>query len=143
MIEYVILGSIVTVAVAGTFIAKMWLKTDEYSGKLKKNMERYVAELEEENKHLTKSINAMKRGAKIAEEDLDNPIDAIQALIPQFEHLVPAKFKPFLRDPKILEYATKMISEHPEEAKKLLSNFVSKKGRNNELVPDEEAAMSV
>lgn len=129
----VILGSVVSVSVAGVMIAKLWLKPDEYAGKLKKTMDNYVAELEDDNKHLQKQINAMKKGAKISEDQLDSPVEAIATLIPQFEHLVPAKFKPFLRDPKLMEYVTKMIQEHPEEAKKLLSNFVSKKGVNKEL----------
>jgi hypothetical protein len=115
------------------FVAKMALKPDIYTGKLKKNMDRYVDELEDENKHLIKQMNAMKKGARISKDDLENPSEAIASLIPQFEHLVPAKFKPFLRDPKLMEYATKMITENPEAAKKILSNFVSKTGANKAL----------
>ena len=118
---------------AGVLIAKMFLKTDEYSGKMKRNMEKYVNELEDDNKYLTKQMNAMKKGVKISESDAEDPMSAIGAILPQIEHLVPAKFKPFLRDPKLMQFAGKMIQDNPEAAKKLLSNFVSKKGRNEAL----------
>lgn len=141
MLEFIILGIVGVVTVGSVIIAKMYLKPDEYSGKLKRNMERYVAELEEDNKVLVKQMNAMKKGARISEEDLNDPLQAIGALLPQFEHLVPAKFKPFLRDPKAMEFIAGIIKEHPEEAKKLLQNFVSKKGRNDALAqPDSEAS---
>lgn len=149
MIEYVIITGIGCCSVASVLIAKMWLKPDNYAGKLKKNMDRYVAELEDDNKHLVKTINAMKKGARIDEKDLDNPIDAIQSLIPQFEHLVPAKFKPFLRDPKLMEYAATIIKENPDAAKKMLSNFVGKAGKGNKDLAtlgedtDESAKISV
>ena len=140
-----ILGIICIVSVSSVIIAKMYLKPDEYSGKLKRNMEKYVQELEEDNKYLTKQMNAMKKGAKISEDDLQDPIGAIGALLPQFEHLVPAKFKPFLRDPKLMEVAGKLIQENPEAAKKVLSTFVSKKGRNKQLeeVTNDEAVFEV
>ena len=128
-----LLGVSIAGLAAACYIAKMWLKPDKYAGKLKKNLDRYVDEIEEENKILIKQMNAMKKGAKISKEQLDTPIDAIHALIPQFEHLVPAKFKPFLRDPKLMEYVTKMITENPDAAKKILSNFVSKSGANKAL----------
>jgi hypothetical protein len=137
-----IIGTVGALLALG-YVAKIALKGDEYSKKLKKSMDRYIAELEDENKVLQKSMNAMKKGAKISKDDLDNPLGAIQSLIPQFEHLVPAKFKPFLRDPKLMEYATKMISENPEAAKKILSNFVSKGGANKELAGEEDGAISV
>jgi hypothetical protein len=130
---------------AGTvgYVAKMALKPDIYTGKLKKNMDRYVDELEDENKHLIKTMNAMKKGARISKDDLENPMGAIQSLLPQFEHLVPAKFKPFLRDPKLMEYVTKMITENPEAAKKILSNFVSKSGANKALTEEKETVESI
>jgi hypothetical protein len=124
------------VSVSAVLVAKMHLKTDEYSGKMKKNMEKYVAELEDDNKYLTKQMNAMKKGVKISESDMEDPIGAIGAMLPQIEHLVPAKFKPFLRDPKLMQFASKMIQDNPDAAKKLLSKFVSKKGRNEVLAGD-------
>ena len=45
---------------AGVLIAKMFLKTDEYSGKMKRNMEKYVNELEDDNKYLTKQMKKNK-----------------------------------------------------------------------------------
>lgn len=125
-------------ATAACFIAKMYLQPSRYEGKMKKKMDEYVAELEDDNKYLTKQINAMKKGAKISESDLENPINAIQALIPQFEHLVPAKFKPFLRDPAIMEYVAKLVQENPDKAKELLSKFVSKSGQNKQLMEGQE-----
>ena len=129
------------VAVSVILVARMHLKTDEYSGKMKRNMEKYVGELEDDNKYLTKQMNAMKKGVKISESDMDDPINAISSMLPQLEHLVPAKFKPFLRDPKLLQFASKMIQDNPEAAKKLLSNFVSKKGRNDVLAGSSDEAV--
>lgn len=129
-----ILAIVVPVSVTGCVVAKYWLKPDKYAGKLKKNMEEYIMDLEDENKSLKKTMNAMKKGAKISEEDLNDPVGAIGALIPQFEHLVPAKLKPFLRDPKMLQMATNYIKENPEQAKAILKNFVSKGGKNKELM---------
>ncbi len=129
------------VSVSAILIARMCLKTDEYSGKMKRNMEKYVTELEEDNKYLTKQMNAMKKGVKISSEDMDDPISAIGAMLPQLEHLVPAKFRPFLRDPKLMQFASKMIQDNPEAAKKLLSNFVSKKGRNDVLAGSSDEAV--
>jgi hypothetical protein len=145
MLEVVIPIVVGTVTVGGVLIAKMFLKTDEYSGKMKRNMEKYVSELEDDNKYLTKQMNAMKKGVKISEDDAQDPMSAIGAILPQIEHLVPAKFKPFLRDPKLMQYATKMITENPEAAKKLLSSFVSKKGRNETLAgtTSDEAVLEV
>lgn len=139
-----ILGSISVLGGVVAYVAKMWLKPDEFAGKLKKNMVQYVSELEEDNKILRKKMNAMKKGVSLSPEDAEDPMSAISALLPQFEHLVPAKFKPFLRDPQLMQYATKMIKENPEAAKNIINKFVSKKGTNTELAGNtEETQMSV
>ena len=138
-----ILAIIGPCSVTGCIIAKYWLKPDKYAGKLKKNMEEYIMDLEDENKILKKSMNAMKKGAKISESDLEDPVGALGTLLPQFEHLVPAKLKPLLRDPKMLQMAAEYIKSNPEAAKSILKNFVSKGGKNKELMGEDASSEEV
>lgn len=138
-----VLAIVLPLSVMGCIIAKYMLKSDEYTGKMKKRMDELINDLEYENKHLTKQMNAMKKGAKISESDLEDPVGALGALLPQFEHLVPAKLKPLLRDPKMLQMAAEYIKSNPEAAKSILKNFVSKGGKNKELMGEDASSEEV
>lgn len=134
---YLVLAIVLPISGMAGYIAKKYLEPSSYAGKTKRLMDDYIKELEVDNKSLQKQINAMKRGAKISEEDMSDPENAIMKLIPQFEHLVPKSMKPLLRDPQLVKTAMTLYKENPEAAKKLLGQFVSKKGVNKELIADE------
>lgn len=124
----------VVLPVSGTvaFIARLALNPDQVDSKLKKKYQEYIKELEDDNKYLEGMLKRMKIGPKLDESLLDDPKNAILSLASQFEHLLPAKLKPLLRDPKILQMALEFYQKDPEKAKGLLMNFVGKSRGSSE-----------
>lgn len=121
-----ILAIILPVSGAACFIARLALNPNQIDQKMTQKHLKYIKELEDDNKYLEGMLKRSKVGPKLDESMLDDPKNAILSLATQFEGLLPAKLKPLLRDPKLLNIALDFYKKDPEKAKQLLSQFVGK-----------------
>ena len=99
----------------------------------------FIAELEAENKKLRGKVNAAKKPIQIEEYDESNPMGAISELISGLSPLLPAAVRPFLSNKSVLEGAEKLLKEHPDEIKNVLSKLVNKKS-NGKADPQQEVS---
>ena len=135
MYEIIILISVVTAGIAGIIITRNVFGSDQIHGKIKNRYKSYIADLEADNKKLNGKLNKMKQGVSISKDEFDeeNPLGSIGALVQQISPMLPKSIRPFLSDPKLMQYAEKMIQENPEKLKEIISKFVTK-GKKDETV---------
>jgi len=117
---------VLTICISAVLTSKFALKPDSLSTRKKAEYEKYIQEQDKEIASLESYIKRMKQGPKITDEEANDPKEALLSLIPQLEHLVPAKLKPLLRDPKLVEFGLKLYDEHPEQFRNILSKFIGK-----------------
>ena len=135
MYEIIILISVVSAGIAGIIITRNVFGSDQIHGKLKNRYISYIADLEADNKKLNGKLNQLKKGLTLSKDEFDaeNPLGSIGALIQQISPMLPKSIRPFLSDPKLMQYAEKMIQENPEKLKEIISKFVTK-GKKDETV---------
>jgi len=89
-----------------------------------------IDELEEEARHWKGKYAGRLKTPQIEGEFNLSDSSSVQSLIgsilPKLGSLLPKDLQGLASDPKIVEYAMKLYQEHPEEAKKLFSKFISK-----------------
>jgi hypothetical protein len=127
--EVIILSSVVVGGSVAIMFARHSTRNNPLNTKERNRYLNYIADLESENKKLKGKVNQAKKPVSIDEFDEDNPMGAISELIQVLTPILPASVRPFLANPNVLKGAQKLIEEHPEEIKNVLSKFVSKNGK--------------
>tara|TARA_R110002020_G_scaffold76489_1_gene193825 strand:+ start:134 stop:586 length:453 start_codon:yes stop_codon:yes gene_type:complete len=100
---------------------------NEINTKIKNRLYSHIQDVEKENKQLKGKVNRMKQPLSIKEYDEENPMGAISELISGLSPILPASVRPFLSNPGVIKGAEKLLQEHPEEIKNVLSKLVNKK----------------
>ena len=100
---------------------------NEINTKIKNRLYSHIQDVEKENKQLKGKVNRMKQPLSIKEFDEENPMGAISELISGLAPILPASVRPFLSNPSVIKGAEKLLKEHPEELKNVLSKLVTKK----------------
>lgn len=100
---------------------------NEINTKIKNRLYGHIQDIEKENKQLKGKVNRMKQPLSIKEYDEENPMGAISELISGLAPILPASVRPFLSNPGVIKGAEKLLQEHPEEIKNVLSKLVNKK----------------
>tara|TARA_R100000808_G_C2150555_1_gene159348 strand:- start:2537 stop:2989 length:453 start_codon:yes stop_codon:yes gene_type:complete len=100
---------------------------NEINTKIKNRLYSHIQDIEKENKQLKGKVNRMKQPLSIKEYDEENPMGAISELISGLAPILPASVRPFLSNPGVIKGAEKLLQEHPEEIKNVLSKLVNKK----------------
>ncbi len=100
---------------------------NEINTKIKNRLYSHIQDIEKENKQLKGKVNRMKQPLSIKEFDEQNPMGAISELISGLAPILPASVRPFLSNPGVIKGAEKLLQEHPEEIKNVLSKLVNKK----------------
>ena len=100
---------------------------NEINTKIKNRLYSHIQDIEKENKQLKGKVNRMKQPLSIKEYDEENPMGAISELISGLSPILPASVRPFLSNPNVIKGAEKLLQEHPEEIKNVLSKLVNKK----------------
>lgn len=89
-----------------------------------------IQELEEEARHWKGKYAGRLKTPQVEGEFNLSDAGSVQSLIgsilPKLGSLLPKDLQGLASDPKIVEYAMKLYQEHPEEAKKLFSKFISR-----------------
>ena len=139
--EIIVLAAVVVGSACAIMFARHSTRNNPLNTKERNRYLNYIAEIESENKKLKGKVNQAKKPISIDEYDEDNPLGAISELVSGIAPLLPQSVRPFLSNPSVLKGAEKLISEHPEEIKNVLSKFVSKNGKakEKEEVPDSES----
>ena len=127
--EVIILSSVVVGGSVAIMFARHSTRNNPLNTKERNRYLNYIADLESENKKLKGKVNQAKKPVSIDEFDEENPMGAISELIQGLTPILPASVRPFLANPNVLKGAQKLIEEHPEEIKNVLSKFVSKNGK--------------
>jgi len=112
---------------ASLIYSRARLGNNEINTKIKNRLYSHIQDLEKENKQLKGKVNRMKQPLSISEYDEKDPMGAIGELIHGLSPLLPASVRPFLSNKAVLEGAEKLLKEHPEEIKNVLSKLVNKK----------------
>ena len=138
--EIIILSSVVVGSACVIMFTRHSTRNNPLNTKERNRYLNYIAEIESENKKLKGKVNQAKKPISIDDYDEDNPLGAISELVSGISPLLPQSVRPFLSNPSVLKGAEKLISEHPEEIKNVLSKFVSKNGKSKEKeqVPDSD-----
>ena len=100
---------------------------NEINTKIKNRLYSHIQDVEKENKQLKGKVNRMKQPLSIKEFDEENPMGAISELISGLSPILPASVRPFLSNPAVIKGAEKLLQEHPDEIKNVLSKLVNKK----------------
>ena len=139
--EIIVLAAVVVGSACAIMFARHSTRNNPLNTKERNRYLNYIAEIESENKKLKGKVNQAKKPISIDEYDEENPLGAISELVSGIAPLLPQSVRPFLSNPSVLKGAEKLISEHPEEIKNVLSKFVSKNGKakEKEEVPDSES----
>jgi len=139
--EIIILSSVVVGSACVIMFTRHSTRNNPLNTKERNRYLNYIAEIESENKKLKGKVNQAKKPISIDDYDEDNPLGAISELVSGIAPLLPQSVRPFLSNPSVLKGAEKLISEHPEEIKNVLSKFVSKNGKakEKEEVPDSDS----
>ena len=133
--EIIILAGIVVGSACAIMFARHSTRNNPLNTKERNRYLNYIAEIESENKKLKGKVNQAKKPVSIDEFDEENPMGAISELIQGLTPILPASVRPFLANPNVLKGAQKLIEEHPEEIKNVLSKFVSKNGKKGKEEP--------
>ncbi len=134
--EVIILSSVVVGGSVAIMFARHSTRNNPLNTKERNRYLNYIADLEGENKKLKGKVNQAKKPVSIDEFDEDNPMGAISELIQGLTPILPASVRPFLSNPNVLKGAQKLIEEHPEEIKNVLSKFVNKNGKKGKEESD-------
>jgi len=131
--EIIILIAVAGASLSGVIITKNLFRSSPLHAKERNRYKETISDLEKDNKKLRGKVNQTKQPLTIKEYDEDNPMGAISELISGLEPILPAAIRPFLRNPSVLKGAEKLLSEHPDEIKNVLSKLVkSNPGKKNE-----------
>jgi len=114
-------------SVSGIVITKNLFRSSPLHTKERNRFNLYIGDLEKENKKLRGQVNRSKQPLTIKEYDEENPMGAISELISGLAPILPASVRPFLSNPGVIKGAEKLLQEHPEEIKNVLSKLVNKK----------------
>ena len=125
--EVIILFAVAGASVSGIVITKNLFRSSPLHTKERNRFNLYIGDLEKENKKLRGQVNRSKQPLTIKEYDEDNPMGAISELISGLSPILPASVRPFLSNPGVIKGAEKLLAEHPEEIKNVLSKLVNKK----------------
>jgi len=125
--EIIILFAVAGASVSGIVITKNLFRSSPLHTKERNRFNLYIGDLEKENKKLRGQVNRSKQPLTIKEYDEDNPMGAISELISGLSPILPASVRPFLSNPGVIKGAEKLLAEHPEEIKNVLSKLVNKK----------------
>lgn len=138
--EIIVLAAVVVGSACAIMFARHSTRNNPLNTKERNRYLNYIAEIESENKKLKGKVNQAKKPISIEEYDEDNPLGAISELIGGLTPFLPKGAASFLANPQVLKGAEKLISEHPDEIKNVLSKFISKNGKSKEeeKVPDSD-----
>ena len=125
--EVIILFAVAGASVSGIVITKNLFRSSPLHTKERNRFNLYIGDLEKENKKLRGAVNRAKAPLTIKEFDEENPMGAISELISGLAPILPASVRPFLNNPSVIKGAEKLLQEHPEEIKNVLSKLVNKK----------------
>ena len=125
--EVIILFAVAGASVSGIVITKNLFRSSPLHTKERNRFNLYIGDLEKENKKLRGQVNRSKQPLTIKEYDEENPMGAISELISGLAPILPASVRPFLSNPGVIKGAEKLLQEHPEEIKNVLSKLVNKK----------------
>ena len=125
--EIIILFAVAGASVSGIVITKNLFRSSPLHTKERNRFNLIIGDLEKENKKLRGQVNRSKQPLTIKEYDEDNPMGAISELISGLSPILPASVRPFLSNPGVIKGAEKLLAEHPEEIKNVLSKLVNKK----------------
>ena len=125
--EIIILFAVAGASVSGIVITKNLFRSSPLHTKERNRFHLIIGDLEKENKKLRGQVNRSKQPLTIKEYDEDNPMGAISELISGLSPILPASVRPFLSNPGVIKGAEKLLAEHPEEIKNVLSKLVNKK----------------
>jgi len=125
--EIIILFAVAGASVSGIVITKNLFRSSPLHTKERNRFNLYIGDLEKENKQLRGKVNRAKQPLTIKEYDEENPMGAISELISGLAPILPASVRPFLSNPGVIKGAEKLLQEHPEEIKNVLSKLVNKK----------------
>ena len=135
--EIIVLSAVVVGSTCAILFARHSTRNNPLNTKERNRYLNFIAELEAENKKLRGKVNATKKPIQIEEYDESNPMGAISELIGGLSPLLPAAVRPFLSNKSVLEGAEKLLKEHPDEIKNVLSKLVNKKS-NGKAEPQAE-----
>lgn len=130
--EIIILIAVAGASLSGVIITKNLFRSSPLHAKERNRYKETISDLEKDNKKLRGKVNQTKQPLTIKEYDEDNPMGAISELISGLEPILPAAIRPFLRNPSVLKGAEKLLSEHPDEIKNVLSKLVKSNPKKNE-----------
>ncbi len=134
--EIIILFAVAGASVSGIVITKNLFRSSPLHAKERNRFNLYIGDLEKENKKLRGAVNRAKAPISIKEFDEDNPMGAISELISGLAPILPPPVRHLLSNPSVIKGAEKLLAEHPEEIKNVLSKLVNKKpnekGETNE-----------
>ena len=135
--EIIVLIAVAGASLSGVIITKNLFRSSPLHAKERNRFKETIIDLEKDNKKLRGKVNQAKQPLSIKEYDEDNPMGAISELIGGLEPILPAAIRPFLRNPSVLKGAEKLLSEHPDEIKNVLSKLVKSNGtkKNDEKTP--------
>ena len=138
--EIIVLAAVVVGSACAIMFARNSTRNNPLNTKERNRYLNYIADIEAENKKLKGKVDQAKKPISIDDYDEDNPLGAISELVSGIAPLLPQSVRPFLSNPSVLKGAEKLISEHPEEIKNVLSKFVSKNGKakEKEEIPDSD-----
>ena len=125
--EIIILFAVAGASVSSIVITKNLFRSSPLHTKERNRFNLYIGDLEKENKKLRGQVNRSKQPLTIKEYDEENPMGAISELISGLAPILPASVRPFLSNPGVIKGAEKLLAEHPEEIKNVLSKLVNKK----------------
>ena len=130
--EIIILIAVAGASLSGVIITKNLFRSSPLHAKERNRYKETISDLEKDNKKLRGKVNQTKQPLTIKQYDEDNPMGAISELISGLEPILPAAIRPFLRNPSVLKGAEKLLSEHPDEIKNVLSKLVKSGPKKNE-----------
>tara|TARA_B100001123_G_C15230091_1_gene994792 strand:- start:1 stop:447 length:447 start_codon:yes stop_codon:yes gene_type:complete len=135
--EIIILCAVIGGSCSAVIITRNLFRSSPLHTKERNRFKEYISEIEKENRRLKGKVNQAKQPLSIKEYDESNPMGAISELIAGLEPILPAAVRPFLRNKSILEGAEKLLTEHPDEIKNVLSKLVkNKKDANPQEISD-------
>jgi|TARA_R110002072_G_scaffold37373_2_gene109431 CII-binding regulator of phage lambda lysogenization HflD len=141
--EVIILFAVVSASISSIIVTKNLFRSSPLHAKERNRFTLSIAELEKDNKKLRGKVNQMKQPISIKEFDEENPMGAISELISGLAPILPASVRPFLSNPGVIKGAEKLLAEHPEEIKNVLSKLVNKKPNAKEQTNEQSTIDSM
>lgn len=121
--------------------AKIALNSGWYQSKSMKKKQRlddeYIDELETRMRFYKNKANAMEKGPKLDEGDMDDISKVLPQLVGQFKDFAPKWLQPFLGNPQIQEALIQKVKEDPEKYVDMIGKLVKKStGKKDEATVD-------